>query len=87
MGTPKMPGHTCRMIDKLKRRIEAAYNLSNKADSSEVDELEDIRSRSGTNSGVKVTWNNTYKELVVMRHSNQNATPRSSTCGRDGTAI
>ena len=28
MPAPRMPGHTCPMIDKLKRRIEAAYKMA-----------------------------------------------------------
>lgn len=28
MSAPKMPGHTCPMIDKLKRRIVDAYKMA-----------------------------------------------------------
>lgn len=28
MSAPKMPGHTCRAIDKLKDRIEAAHKMA-----------------------------------------------------------
>jgi len=43
MSAPRMPGHTCPMIDKLKRRIEAAYkSASSVNDAASEDELRAI---------------------------------------------
>lgn len=41
MTAPRMPGHTCPMIDKLKRRIEAAYKAASKGADTE-DELRTV---------------------------------------------
>ena len=37
-----MPGHTCPLIDKLKRQIEAAFDLADNADSDDIAELKTI---------------------------------------------
>lgn len=34
MAAPRMPGHTCPMIDKLKLRIENAYKMAESIDES-----------------------------------------------------
>ena len=39
MTAPKMPGHTCPMIDKLKRSIEEAYRLADTPKGETVEEL------------------------------------------------
>lgn len=31
MSAPRMPGHTCPLIDKLKKRIENAFDFADKA--------------------------------------------------------
>lgn len=42
MSAPRMPGHTCPMIDKLKCRIEDAYDLADKPASDDVNSLKGI---------------------------------------------
>jgi hypothetical protein len=45
MSAPRMPGHTCPMIDKLKRRIESAYKSAARvSDAAGEDELRAILS-------------------------------------------
>lgn len=41
MTAPKMPGHTCPMIDRLKARIEEAYKMAD--DSSQEDDEDELR--------------------------------------------
>lgn len=45
MSAPRIPGHTCPTIDKLKRRIESAYKSASRvSDSASEDELRAILS-------------------------------------------
>jgi hypothetical protein len=42
MKAPRMPGHTCPAINKLKKRIEAAYKIAK--DSATEEDAEDLKS-------------------------------------------
>lgn len=45
MTAPRMPGHTCPMIDKLKKRIETAYDLADSINNAHNDDIsgDDLR--------------------------------------------
>ena len=42
MSAPRIPKHTCPMIDKLKARIQYAHKLASQSDESDVESLKSI---------------------------------------------
>lgn len=42
MTAPKIPGHTCPMIDRLKGAIDRAFKIADDADSQDVEVLQTL---------------------------------------------